>query len=237
MVHNPTCGCPNCFPINYPERFNPHSTYHVSNEKLWDTPDYSLWVNDRSTTFSTECWWCNENVYFHRNPNGGCVLFDSLGPPWPKHQCWIDHMNLNKKAESEMIQNRIKEQKSFQYKKTNNSIKPNIGENQIQGFIVGCDKKIEISIKINGSNLVFHYTLLRTEKGKELYILTPASQINLIDRFSYSNTSFFTIKRNNGSLISFLSKIEDFDNKQKMDIKIDFKDIIDINWTIRSNSK
>lgn len=24
MVHNATCGCPNCFHINYPERLNPH---------------------------------------------------------------------------------------------------------------------------------------------------------------------------------------------------------------------
>lgn len=41
-----------------------------------------------SLTFLTQCYWCNDDVFFHRNKNGGCVLFDSLGPPWPVHPCW-----------------------------------------------------------------------------------------------------------------------------------------------------
>ena len=31
MVHNPTCGCPSCFHINYPARANPHASGAVHN--------------------------------------------------------------------------------------------------------------------------------------------------------------------------------------------------------------
>ncbi len=30
-------------------------------------------------------------MYFFRDENGGCALFDALGPPWPIHDCWKDH--------------------------------------------------------------------------------------------------------------------------------------------------
>lgn len=31
-------------------------------------------------------------MYFFRDENGGCALFDALGPPWPIHDCWKDHV-------------------------------------------------------------------------------------------------------------------------------------------------
>ena len=30
---------------------------------------------------------CGKKVFFFRSRNGGKVLFESLGPPWPKHDC------------------------------------------------------------------------------------------------------------------------------------------------------
>ena len=42
-------------------------------------------------THPTECWDCGESVFFHRDENGGCVLFDRLGPPWPVHSCWKEN--------------------------------------------------------------------------------------------------------------------------------------------------
>lgn len=49
------------------------------------------WVYYGSITFETQCWWCGQDVYFHRDENGGCVLFDFLGSPWPVHDCWLEH--------------------------------------------------------------------------------------------------------------------------------------------------
>lgn len=43
-------------------------------------------------THPTTCWWCRKYpVYFHRDENGGCALFDALGWPWPVHGCWSKH--------------------------------------------------------------------------------------------------------------------------------------------------
>lgn len=47
-------------------------------------------INDagKPLTFATSCWWCGTPVYFFRDDNGGCALFDHLGYPWPVHSCW-----------------------------------------------------------------------------------------------------------------------------------------------------
>jgi hypothetical protein len=42
-------------------------------------------------TFLTNCWWCGAEVFFHRAYNGGCALFDDLGPPWPVYSCWKEY--------------------------------------------------------------------------------------------------------------------------------------------------
>ena len=41
-----------------------------------------------SLTVRTQCWFCNDIVYFHRSENGGMILFDWLGSPWKVHPCW-----------------------------------------------------------------------------------------------------------------------------------------------------
>lgn len=43
---------------------------------------------DGPLTVRTNCWFCGETVFFHRSENGGMVLFDNLGTPWPIHPCW-----------------------------------------------------------------------------------------------------------------------------------------------------
>ena len=61
--------------------------YHQPYEQSKPNPIHSS-INYGSITFLTECWWCGDSVYFHRDDNGGCVLFDELGKPWPIHPCW-----------------------------------------------------------------------------------------------------------------------------------------------------
>ena len=40
-------------------------------------------------TYPITCWWCPEQVFFHTNGNGDCVLLDApLGRPWHVHECW-----------------------------------------------------------------------------------------------------------------------------------------------------
>jgi len=34
-----------------------------------------------------QCKYCKQKVFFFRSSSGGKVLFDSLGKPWPKHNC------------------------------------------------------------------------------------------------------------------------------------------------------
>jgi hypothetical protein len=51
-------------------------------------------VNDagRPLLFPTTCWWCKKTpVYFYRNENGGCALFERPGWPWELHSCWEDY--------------------------------------------------------------------------------------------------------------------------------------------------
>lgn len=55
------------------------------------TPKLGWSIQDRKTVgYNTHCWLCNAAVYFHRDSNGGCVLLDALGPPWPIHPCWAN---------------------------------------------------------------------------------------------------------------------------------------------------
>jgi hypothetical protein len=32
---------------------------------------------------------CGAWIFFHTNGNGDCVFFNSLGKPWPKHECFV----------------------------------------------------------------------------------------------------------------------------------------------------
>lgn len=47
----------------------------------------------RPITHPTQCWWCGAAVYFYRDQNGGCALFNELGAPWDVHSCWEAHRN------------------------------------------------------------------------------------------------------------------------------------------------
>ncbi|MCU8585773.1 hypothetical protein NYP83_02300 [Erwinia pyrifoliae] len=58
------------------------------------TPKYDL-ENKRYDTISSftvpnvKCNECGQDVFYYENPNGARVLFDSLGPPWPVHPCYM----------------------------------------------------------------------------------------------------------------------------------------------------
>lgn len=39
------------------------------------------------------CRTCGQKVFYYEHPNGAKVLFDQLGPPWPKHPCYESASN------------------------------------------------------------------------------------------------------------------------------------------------
>lgn len=79
-------GLHECVPF---DRAESYST--AASTRTWNV------FEDRShLTFSTACWWCGAAVYFYRDENGGCVLFDELGPPWPVHPCWEDYRSARR---------------------------------------------------------------------------------------------------------------------------------------------
>lgn len=43
----------------------------------------------KSRTIPTRCPSCRAKVYFYTDDRGSKVLFDYLGPPWPKHECGV----------------------------------------------------------------------------------------------------------------------------------------------------
>ena len=59
--------------------------YYYSSDQLYGY----LRDIDRNITYQTLCWTCGKPVFFYRNPNGGCAVFDELGKPWPIHICWL----------------------------------------------------------------------------------------------------------------------------------------------------
>ena len=72
-------------------------------ETSWDTSGassrtHSWALQDKGSrlTYPTSCRWCGGDVYFFRDENGGCALFDALGPPWPIHSCWEDHVRQSR---------------------------------------------------------------------------------------------------------------------------------------------
>lgn len=62
------------------------------------TRAWSLWRDWEPITHLTTCWWCEAPVFFYRDENGGCALFDELGAPWKVHACWQDHRSQRRDA-------------------------------------------------------------------------------------------------------------------------------------------
>ncbi len=48
-------------------------------------PTYSLFC--QTTIYPTSCWHCQQDIHVLQCSCGSAVLFDDIGPPWPKHGC------------------------------------------------------------------------------------------------------------------------------------------------------
>lgn len=55
----------------------------------WSNAVHGYWCNAK--TYPTTCRWCGAEVFFFSCDCGCKVFFDSLGPPWPIHECSPEH--------------------------------------------------------------------------------------------------------------------------------------------------
>lgn len=94
MVHNRTCGCPKCFPINCPHRANPHGGETRRGTTVDSFPSTFRTISGyRENDFCCQitCRDCGKPVFLIHH-NGGYVLVNELGWPWPIHECFLsDH--------------------------------------------------------------------------------------------------------------------------------------------------
>lgn len=69
---------------------NPTTVSSPSSFKQPQRPSgYKGYLTETSFTVPNYiCRSCGQRVFYYEHPNGAKVLFDSLGPPWPKHPCY-----------------------------------------------------------------------------------------------------------------------------------------------------
>lgn len=79
--HPPECNC------GWGGVFYPNDTHALTGEK------------SRFSSPNSKCPQCGVPVYFYRN-NESAVYFDKMGPPWPKHACFIEYQKNKVQAKS-----------------------------------------------------------------------------------------------------------------------------------------
>jgi len=67
---------------------NAHSYLPAHEAALLDHAKTFYRANTVSATIPNYSCSCGKRVFFFQSSNGGKVLFESLGPPWPKHDCF-----------------------------------------------------------------------------------------------------------------------------------------------------
>lgn len=69
------------------ERVIPHIDSRSFMQQLADELGHSI-------VFPTICRYCFRPIYLFAARNGGFAIFDHLGPPWPKHECYGIQQNV-----------------------------------------------------------------------------------------------------------------------------------------------
>lgn len=247
MVHNRTCGCQNCFEINYPDRQNPHSrSFGYGNKKLvpkmHDVAVESVepyeWLRKESVTFHTQCWWCGKSVYFHRNQNGGCVLFDQLCVPWAIHHCWEQYREPKSIAVDGLIAKRISQ---LQETRINGIQFSKAKKKSIHGFIIGVDRSRKIfpdPSRISDKSSHLMYVIFRTTAGKYLKLLVPEPYIDDIIKFSYVSLTIELVHKSNEIILNCIKKLTEIRvddlNRKELLITYNYQSIVAKPWTFQS---
>jgi hypothetical protein len=85
--HYYDCDCPWC--INYKKGKS-------KVQKLQEQIEFDKRINILNEYFSTtypnaRCYKCDATIFFYTNSYGSRVFFNSLGKPWPKHECYYEN--------------------------------------------------------------------------------------------------------------------------------------------------
>lgn len=79
----------------------PSSSTSVSRPLPQKPKNYQGYKNREAFTIPNyTCRTCGALVFYYEHPNGAKVLFDQLGPPWPKHPCYEPKSSLTKPTEN-----------------------------------------------------------------------------------------------------------------------------------------
>jgi hypothetical protein len=111
-----------------------------------------------------QCKWCSAKVFFFQSADGGKVLFDSLGKPWPIHDC------LGIKYERK--KSKLKISPTEWVPLTNLSITPsNESEDSrfsglLSGFDGECQYEVKISLSIENPILIKDLYLNKSDYQK-----------------------------------------------------------------------
>lgn len=84
-------------PIANPTPSSSNSTFRPQPAK---PKDYKGFRHREAFTIPNyTCRSCGGSVYYYEHPNGAKVLFDQLGPPWPKHPCYEPKLTVTNATE------------------------------------------------------------------------------------------------------------------------------------------
>ncbi|MDV2081078.1 hypothetical protein [Marinobacter xestospongiae] len=153
-----------------------------------------------SITFKTDCWWCGDEVYFHRDESGGSVLFDKLGPPWPIHPCWDKYSEYRHLA----IEQALARQSEAISGQENIKAKEIVGEQKalvIEGMLLGYLPTVRISLK-NESEYMGYVSDVVVDFAGELYRIYVEERVReLTYRCSIVRFSCSVTKRGSGYVL------------------------------------
>lgn len=180
-------------------------------------------------------------MYFHRNENGGCVLFDSLGPPWPIHICWEQHKRQQSDAIKGLTEKRILQLKSISVRDFEFVKKEYPKREYFDGFVLGFDSGTRIlpdPARLSDAESFLKYIVFRTMDGEHLKILVPESQKEEIEKCSYVTIHIEYYKKNE-TMVSCARAIEtkgiDSQNRHEVRIGYDYERVMNMRWTHQSN--
>lgn len=169
-----------------------------------------------SATKNCLCPICGQGVFFYKSDFGGSVFFDSLGHPWPRHQCMHEFENKSELRSDEGFNKAYVHNVSSTFLNDVYEIKLETSDyKKTLYFKYSLDLNIEdISVKIFENNKCCKLSILTFDKFKKewfVHIISSYENLNNID----SGMEVIKIKFNiaNGG-----DDISDLEFKEKNDI-------------------
>ncbi|MGI1944772.1 hypothetical protein [Shewanella glacialipiscicola] len=115
------------------------------------------------TVPNATCQVCGAKVFYYEHPNGARVLFDELGPPWPKHPCY-EAGQVSKSATDLKRQDRNK-QKTVRGKHSSNWQKlgwlPLVYEKEV---LLQSGKSLRVQARANHLEVRFEIPLIKLQQ-------------------------------------------------------------------------